>query len=272
LSFCDPQAEAKGAAVNAAKAANEAAERARESKAGATGAQGSAVAASSASAEAKGGAAAASSASTEAKDAAAAARGASAEAKDVAAAAEKLLARIRAAVGRAMPRRPIGVQRLANGRVSIPVGSVNPAHLKIVEVSFSPDPLRSHQPVTASFRVKDTRGFVVRDALVYVFGLPEGNFLPAEEKRTNPEGLVQIVLRPTSKVVLKDGAHVVLFVRRATRPTSCLRASRHVALFDCASPLPTARPGSSGRLSRSRNGQRGAGRRSADDPCVARPY
>lgn len=61
--------------------------------------------------------------------------------------------------------------------------------------------------------MKDTRGFVVRDALVYVFGLPEGNFLPAEEKRTNPEGLVQIVLRPTSKVVLKDGAHVVLFVR-----------------------------------------------------------
>src|SRR5207253_6773331 len=99
------------------------------------------------------------------------------------------------------------------GRVTIPVGSVSPAHLKIVEVAFSPDPLRSHQPVTASLRVQDTRGFVVRDALVYVSGQPQGNFLPAEEKRTNPEGLVQIVLQPTSKVTLKNRAHAVLFVR-----------------------------------------------------------
>ena len=60
-----------------------------------------------------------------------------------------------------------GVITLPNGEKSIPVTSV-PSNERLVvdQVTFSPNPIRSRtEPITVRVKVKDTRGFVVRDAL-----------------------------------------------------------------------------------------------------------
>ena len=64
------------------------------------------------------------------------------------------------------PQGPAGVITLPNGEKSIPVTSV-PADQRLVvdQVTFSPNPIRSRtEPITVRVKVKDTRGFVVRDA------------------------------------------------------------------------------------------------------------
>ena len=69
---------------------------------------------------------------------------------------------------------PSGVITLPSGERSIPVTSVpKDERLIVAQVVFSPAPVRSrHDPITVKVRVKDTRGFVVRDALVFVRATP----------------------------------------------------------------------------------------------------
>lgn len=69
---------------------------------------------------------------------------------------------------------PAGVVMLAGGERSIPATSVSPAHrLVVADVRFSPRPIRSRTaPITIRVRVQDTRGYVVRDALVFVRSTP----------------------------------------------------------------------------------------------------
>ena len=70
---------------------------------------------------------------------------------------------------------PEGATRLADGRYSIPASSVRlPNRLVISGVEFVPSVLRSRNPYTGRFRVTDTRGYVVRDAIVLVTGVPLG--------------------------------------------------------------------------------------------------
>ena len=52
-----------------------------------------------------------------------------------------------------------------------------PERLNIARVEFQPSVLRSRAPFTGRFRIMDTRGYAVRDALVYVVGVP---FSPGE--------------------------------------------------------------------------------------------
>jgi hypothetical protein len=69
---------------------------------------------------------------------------------------------------------PSGAIKLPSGETSIPATSV-PSNQRLVVsvVQFSPSPVRSgRNPITVRVRVKDTRGFVVRDALVFVRATP----------------------------------------------------------------------------------------------------
>jgi hypothetical protein len=69
---------------------------------------------------------------------------------------------------------PSGVITLPSGEKSIPVTSV-PATARLVvdTVRFTPNPVTSrNQPISIQVRIKDTRGYVVRDALVFVRSTP----------------------------------------------------------------------------------------------------
>jgi hypothetical protein len=112
------------------------------------------------------------------------------------------------------PGSPIGAIRLPSGLTSVPASSVTlPNRLVISGVSFDPPVLRSRKPFTGRFRVTDTRGFVVRDALVYVLGVPYSRIGQAAEQATNMEGFAQMQLAPTARLALRNGYYVVMFVR-----------------------------------------------------------
>ncbi len=69
---------------------------------------------------------------------------------------------------------PAGAVRLPSGGISIPATSVpGDQRLVVSRVSFSPNPVTSRQrPITVRIRVTDTRGYLVRDVLVFVRSTP----------------------------------------------------------------------------------------------------
>src|SRR5215204_2275007 len=110
--------------------------------------------------------------------------------------------------------RPAGATQIADGRYSIPATSVNePYRLVISGVQFNPTVLRSRQEFTGRFRVTDTRGYVVRDAVVLVTGVPLGWINQPQEVKTNVDGLVTIQLQPTTRLRLVRGGSMVMFIR-----------------------------------------------------------
>jgi hypothetical protein len=116
--------------------------------------------------------------------------------------------------GSAVAARPAGATRLADGRYSIPATSVHlPERLVISGVEFAPRVLNSRQSFTGRFRVTDTRGYVVRDAIVLVTGVPLGWILQPQEAKTNVDGLVTVQLQPTSRLRLVRGGSMVMFLR-----------------------------------------------------------
>jgi hypothetical protein len=118
-----------------------------------------------------------------------------------------------AVVAAAPPPGPGGQIKLPNGLVSIPVTSVAPPERLIVDrVSFSPSPVRSHTPLNVTFRVVDTRGFVVRDALVFVRSTPLVTTTPPEQP-TGQDGTVTLQLLPQPSFPLRRGHSVQFFVR-----------------------------------------------------------
>lgn len=109
---------------------------------------------------------------------------------------------------------PQGAVKLANGQTSIPASSVSlPERLIIDGVKFSPSNLRSRGTFTARFHVSDTRGYVVRDALVYALGLPYAWTRNGVEVRTDQSGWATIPITPTRSMPLTRGGALVIFVR-----------------------------------------------------------
>jgi hypothetical protein len=108
---------------------------------------------------------------------------------------------------------PSGAIRLPDGKISIPAASVTlPTLLVINELQFSPNPLRSrNDTITARFRIYDTRGYVVRDALVFVIPLPYGWTTQPGETTTGTDGWAQVQMRATSQ--LPRNSAIVMFVR-----------------------------------------------------------
>jgi hypothetical protein len=113
---------------------------------------------------------------------------------------------------------PAGQMPLPGGEVSIPVTSVSlPARLVVDRVEFSPNPVRSRSlPFTVRVRVKDTRNFVVRGALVFARSTPLVSTAPPETA-TGQDGWVE--LRTTPRRVpglnfpLQQGLNVQFYVQ-----------------------------------------------------------
>jgi hypothetical protein len=112
------------------------------------------------------------------------------------------------------PGSPLGAIRLASGLTSVPASSVAmPNRLVISELQFSPPVVRSRVPFSARFRVTDTRGFAVRDALVRVIGVPYSRIRQTSERATDMNGWAHIRLTPTARLTLRNGYYITMFVR-----------------------------------------------------------
>ena len=121
------------------------------------------------------------------------------------------------------PAGPPGLITLPNGERSIPASSV-PADQRLVvdAVSFSPNPVKSRTaPITVRIKVEDTRGYVVRDARVFIRSTPlvttGGNGLV-----TATDGWVQVTLVPRSSFPqIRSGYSVQFYVKayRSGDPT-----------------------------------------------------
>jgi hypothetical protein len=108
---------------------------------------------------------------------------------------------------------PAGAIRLPNGDVSIPATSVpNDQRLVISRVAFSPRPVTSRRrPITVRVRVTDTRGYVVRDALVFLRSTPR--VTTGTRLVTALDGWMTSRLVPLGTFPLKRQGHVQFFVK-----------------------------------------------------------
>jgi hypothetical protein len=110
---------------------------------------------------------------------------------------------------------PAGAVRLPDGAVSIPATSVGlPQRLIVDRIQYTPSRIHSrNEPLVARFRVVDTRGFVVRDALVYAAGVPFDRLSKAPEVATGQDGWATVTFQVLPTFQLRRGNLVVVFVR-----------------------------------------------------------
>lgn len=110
---------------------------------------------------------------------------------------------------------PSGAIRLSNGEISIPASSVPSNHRLVVsQVQFSPNPVTSRDGViTVRVRTKDTRGFVVRDSLVFVRSTPRVT-TGGDRQVTTTDGWVTYQLAPNGNFPKpRRGYNVQFFVK-----------------------------------------------------------
>ena len=109
---------------------------------------------------------------------------------------------------------PDGQIKLPNGEVSIPVTSVTGAERLIVDtVSFSPNPVTSRNTtITVKIKVKDTRGFVVRDASVFLRSTPVVTSTPPEGK-TAQDGTITYQVQPENDMTIRPGYSTQFYVK-----------------------------------------------------------
>ena len=110
---------------------------------------------------------------------------------------------------------PAGAVRLPSGEISIPASSVPSNHrLAVSQVVFSPNPVRSKsQVLTVRVRTKDTRGFVIRDALVFVRSTPRVT-TGGDRQLTTSDGWVTYQLAPNGNFPKpRRGYNVQFFVK-----------------------------------------------------------
>ena len=95
------------------------------------------------------------------------------------------------------PQGPPGLITLPNGERSIPVTSVPPNESLVVDQTvFGTNPVRSRtEPFQVRIRVKDSRGFVVRAALVFFRSTPLVT-QNAQDQRTGQDGWLTLTVTP----------------------------------------------------------------------------
>jgi hypothetical protein len=105
---------------------------------------------------------------------------------------------------------------LPSGERSIPVTSI-PADQRLVvsDVRFSPNPVRSRTaPISVRVRVKDTRGYVVRNALVFARSTPLVTRAVRPQQPTATDGWVTFTMQPRfSFPQPRNGFNVQFFVK-----------------------------------------------------------
>ena len=110
---------------------------------------------------------------------------------------------------------PSGAIKLPSGEYSIPAVSVPSNHRLVVsQVVFSPNPVtRRNQVITVRVRTKDTRGFIVRDALVFVRSTPRVT-TGGDRQVTTTDGWVTYQLAPNGNFPKpRRGFNVQFFVK-----------------------------------------------------------
>ena len=128
-----------------------------------------------------------------------------------------------AIVTAAVPTGPAGAIKLPTGETSLPVTAIlPPQRLVISRVQFIPARVQGRQAFTGRFRVTDTRGFVVRGALVYAIGLPYGWIRQAPETLSGTDGWARLTFLPTVLMPTKHAS--VVFFLRARKPGDTLLA------------------------------------------------
>ena len=104
---------------------------------------------------------------------------------------------------------PAGAIKTTSGATSIPASSVAlPERLIINGIQFTPNVLTSRNPFTLRIHVVDTRGYLVRDALVKATALPYAWAHPRTEIRTGLDGWATIPVAPTRSMPLNRNALV----------------------------------------------------------------
>lgn len=113
-----------------------------------------------------------------------------------------------------VPSGPPGAIKLPSGETSIPVTSVPSTERLIVDtVAFDPTVVRSRDTtITIRVKVKDTRGYVVRDVTVFVRSTPVVT-TEAPQAKTATDGTVTYTVRPESDFPLRNGYSVQFFVK-----------------------------------------------------------
>jgi hypothetical protein len=134
---------------------------------------------------------------------------------------------------------PAGSIRLPTGVMSVPVSSVSlPERLIIQRVTFSPNPVRSRAAtIVLQVRIVDTRGYAVRDALVYARSTPLLT-TTAPEARTGEDGTATLTFLPKTTFPLRNGMNVQFFVRVRKEGENVLRGVTASRLVQ----VRTARP------------------------------
>ncbi len=119
---------------------------------------------------------------------------------------------------------PTTLVKLANGATSIDASEVSlPARLILSKFRVQQSqPLHTRAPFRVTFTVTDTRGYVVRNALVYLIGLPYNRIQTVPEQKTGQDGTATFTLTPTSLQPLKVGARLVIFGRARVEGDSLL--------------------------------------------------
>jgi hypothetical protein len=109
-------------------------------------------------------------------------------------------------VVQAAPQQPSGRIQLPSGETSVAASSIPKDERMIVsQVRFEPNVIASRtQPITVLVRITDTRGFVVRDAIVFVRSTPR--VTTGDRQPTATDGWVTFQLQPLSRFPLKRGA------------------------------------------------------------------
>jgi len=97
----------------------------------------------------------------------------------------------------AAPQGPEGVITLPTGEKSIPATSIpSDQNLVVDQVRFATNPVRSRtEPFEVQIRVKDTRGFVVRDALVFFRSTPLVT-RNTQDQVTGQDGWLRLTVTP----------------------------------------------------------------------------
>jgi hypothetical protein len=106
-----------------------------------------------------------------------------------------------------------------------------PARLILDGVRFTPSRIVTRgRPFSVRVHVSDSRGFVVRDALVFARATPLVTTTPPEQV-TNQAGFVTLTFVPKRTFPIKRGYHVQFFIRTRKEGDSLLAgvSSRRLA-------------------------------------------
>jgi len=107
-----------------------------------------------------------------------------------------------------------GVITLPNGEKSVPASEIPKSERLIVNtVEFSPNPVSSRSaPIQVRIKVEDTRGYVVRGALVFFRSTPILTDTPTDAP-TGTDGWITYHVQPRSNFPLKTGYSVQFYVK-----------------------------------------------------------